>query len=570
MIRGWIRRSFRNRMFVTVLLATLLPLLLCGVLMMQVQLLRSEAGLREQAEGQLAELERTLEDACAACGEVAAELADSTVVRSALRRGGGDSRTLYQVLFRTTAELREMAQFDIYDSAGSCYYTTGSTLPPGALDTDWGVLYAAGQAQGLVFRAGEGNVALTAARTIRSYDGTILGYVVVTMTQGSFDRLFGGLYTTTSEVLLLDPLWQCIYYSQPALAEATVGSLRRQLLAGERLTGAEGEYQFFAVRHRTTGFSLLLQQPLTFTSQVMASIYTVSALMVALCLLLCLWCAWALSRHLSQPIHQLDEAMGEVEKGHFDVHLETGRADELGRLANSFNRMAEEYRLNLERSVQRQRELNETQLRMMQAQLNPHFLYNTLDSMKWLGVTHQVPQVATLATDLATILRAGISGDEIVTLERELELIERYIDIQLIRFEDRFTCEIDITEQFQSCLVPKLVLQPLVENAIIHGVADREEGYIKLWAEEEEGDLLLSVSDNGCGIPPETLERLNSEDKRIPGGHLGLFNVDSIVRLHFGAKYGISARSVPGEGSCVRLRLPIEREEKRDAEGFGC
>ena len=569
MMREWIRRSFRNRMFVTVLLATLLPLMLCGVLMMQVQLLRSEVNLRKQAEEQLAELEQVLEDVCAACERMTGRLADSTVVRSALRRGGGDSRTLYQVLFQTTVELRELAQFDIYDSAGECCYTTGSTLPAERLDPDWGVLYAARQAEVLVFRAGEGSAALVASQAIRSYDGTILGYVVVTMGQSSFDQLFKGLYTTTSEVLLLSPQWQSIYYSRPALAEATVDSLRRQLLAGEPLTGTEGEYHFFTARSQTTGFSLILQQPRTFTTQVMDSIYMVSILMVALCLLLCLWCAWGLSRHLTQPIHQLDEAMGQVEKGNFDVHLETGREDELGRLSNRFNRMAEEYRLNLQRSVQRQRELNETQLRMMQAQLNPHFLYNTLDSMKWLGVTHQVPQVATLATDLATILRAGISGDEIVTLEQELELIERYIDIQLIRFEDRFTCEIDITEQFQSCLVPKLVLQPLVENAIIHGVADREEGYIKLWAEEEDGDLLLSVTDNGCGIPPETLARLNSEDKRVPGGHLGLFNVDSIVRLHFGAKYGISARSAPGEGSCVQLRLPIRREEDRHAEGFG-
>ena len=105
--------------------------------------------------------------------------------------------------------------------------------------------------------------------------------------------------------------------------------------------------------------------------------------------------------------------------------METDREDELGRLTESFNRMTEEYRQNLVRSVARQRELNETQRRRMQAQLNPHFLDNTLDSMKWLGVTHHVPQVATLATDLAVILWAGISGSEFITLEDELELVEQ-------------------------------------------------------------------------------------------------------------------------------------------------
>ena len=214
---------------------------------------------------------------------------------------------------------------------------------------------------------------------------------------------------------------------------------------------------------------------------------------------------------------------------------------------------------------------------MLQAQLNPHFLYNTLDAMKWLGVAHQAPEVAALATDLADILRFSISGEELVTLERELELLDRYLDIQLIRFEDRFTCEIDAVDRLQSCLVPEVdlpdvlvpsfILQPLVENAIIHGVADRDDGYIKVQAVQEGDDLVLRVSDNGCGMTPEVLERLNSGDKRIPGGHLGLYNTDSIIRLRFGAAYGLTARSVPGEGSCVSLRMPIQREEACDAEG---
>ena len=266
------------------------------------------------------------------------------------------------------------------------------------------------------------------------------------MTSTDFERLFEGLYSATHVVILLDPTWQTIYHTQPAQAESSTAALRSQLLAGKPLTGADGEYYYFLTRNEGTGLSLILQQPKTFSSQVMDTFYTVSILMGLMCLLLCLWCAWLLSRHLSQPVHQLDEAMGEIKKGNLEIHMETDREDELGRLTESFNRMTEEYRQNLVRSVARQRELNETQLRMMQAQLNPHFLYNTLDSMKWLGVTHHVPQVATLATDLAVILRAGISGSEFITLEDELELVDRYIDIQSLRFEDRFTCEIDVPE----------------------------------------------------------------------------------------------------------------------------
>ncbi len=568
-MRSWIKRSFKNRIFLTVLMVALLPLFICAVLMIQIQLVRSEQELAQQARVQLDALASTLTETLQGVDTITQELADSTVVRSTMRRSGSDSRILYQVLFRSSQTLSNVAQFDIYDRSGLCRYTTASNLPTVALDLDWGILYAAKHAEGLALQENGGR-GLIAARAIHAFDGTILGYLVVTIEEDGLESLFSGKYSAVNDVILLDPAWRTVYYSQSAQGTGAVSALREQLLAGEPLTGMEGEYNFYCTRLDEGSFTLIMQQPRTFTKAVMRSIYSVSVMMGLLCLILCLWCAWALSRHLSKPVYELDTAMGEVEKGNYEVQLETNRTDELGRLTSSFNRMTREYRLNLESSVQRQKELNETQLRMMQAQLNPHFLYNTLDSMKWLGVTHGVPQVATLATNLAIILRAGISEDEFVTLQQELELIDRYIDIQLLRFEDRFTCEIDIDDRLQSCLVPKLVLQPLVENAIIHGVEGRDDGYIKLRAEEQEGELLLTVSDNGCGIPEEILEKLNGSDKRVPGGHLGLYNVDRIIRLHYGERYGISAESLPGRGSRVQLRLPIQREEKEDAEGIGC
>ena len=564
--RAWVGRSFRNRIFVAMLAATLLPLLVCGGLMLNLQVTRSQESLAQESHAQLAALGGALDDFRDACRDIARTLSDSTVVRSALRRGGEDSRTLYQVLFRTAESLRPYARFDIYDRQGVCRYTTASTPPSGERDPGWGILWDAGQEEGLALRAGEDG-GLVAAQAVRSRGGDILGYVTAQVEQEGFDRMFNGLYSAAGEVLLLDGRWRTVYCSQPSQGRSTVECLREQLLAGSPLTGVTGEYAFFAAQRPDTGFVLILQRPRPFTALVLRSFYLVGAMVGVVCLLLCMWCAWVLSRALSRPVHQLDAAMGEVERGRLDVRLETDRADELGRLSSRFNRMAAEYRLNLDRSVQRERELNRARLGMLQAQLNPHFLYNTLDAMKWLGVAHQAPEGAALATDLADILRFSISGEELVTLERELELLDRYLDIQLIRFEDRFTCEIDAVDRLQSCLVPKLALQPLVENAIIHGVADRDDGYIKVQAVQEGDDLVLRVSDNGCGMTPEVLERLNSGDKRIPGGHLGLYNTDSIIRLRFGAAYGLTARSVPGEGSCVSLRMPIQREEAGDAEG---
>ena len=554
---AWIKSAFRNRLFVTLLLATLLPLLLCDVVMMRIIITRNERALAEQASAGLARLHEDMDWLLDELESAADCLAANTAVHSALRRGDEESRLLYQVLYQNTGQMREYARFDIYDRFGQCRYSTDNVVAEEQLDPAWGVLYSAGKSRGLVYRSGA-EQGLLAARAVRTYDGRVLGYVVMGVEQAGFDRLLGSHIDTGSDLILVDGLWHNIYCSQSSRAEEMVQSLKDRLLAGQALTGERDEYNYCVEPLERDGFCLVLKQPKTYTATVKQSIEVVSLLTGILCLLLCLWTAWALSRYLSKPVHEMDEAMGRVEKGEYDVSIQTDASDEFARLAASFNRMTAEYRQNLARSVQRQKELNETQLRMMQAQLNPHFLYNTLDSIKWMGITNGVPQIGDITTDLAELLRAGISGDKLITLEEELELIERYVDIQSIRFEDSFTCEIDVEERFMHCVLPKLVLQPLVENSIIHGLAGKEDGYIKLWAERDGEDLKLCVWDNGCGIPQEVLDKLNSQDKTLPGGHLGLNNVDRIIRLYYGDSYGITAHTYRGEGSCIELRLPMQ------------
>lgn len=556
----WIRRSFRNRIFMTVLLVTLVPLLLCDVFMMQMVVRRSENGLDLQARQEMEGLFQSLDRALGEIGSPIGELCGSTVVRSALRREGEDSRLLYQLLYQKTSVARPYASFDIYDTEGCCRYSTDTGRTGGTMDTGWGLLRTAGESQKLVYGTGEDG-ALALAQAVRTREGEILGYVAARVNRDSISALIPQALSSGNDFILLDSVWRMLFSSRGLQAREDVQALRAQLLRGESLGGSGGQYHYYARLHEASGFTLLLRQSKVYTPQVMDSLYAICVLMGILCLLLSLLTALVLSRYLAKPVKDLDEAMGQVEKGRLDVQLESDRKDEMGRLTASFNRMTREYRQNLDRSVQRERELNETRLSMFQAQLNPHFLYNTLDSMKWMGVTNHVPQVAAMATDLASLLRAGVSGEKLIPLEEELELLERYLDIQQLRFADSFTCETDIPEQFQHCLVPKLVLQPLVENAIIHGVADREDGYIKLSGRSEGEDLILSVQDNGRGIPEEILVCLNSPGKEIPGGHLGLNNVGRIVRLYYGEGYGIRAERGADGGSIIRLRLPIQKKE---------
>lgn len=564
-MRDWIRRSFKNRIFITVLLVTLVPMLLCDVFIMQISMRRSGDMLYAQAQSELDTAAGIIDSALDTVDGVTAKLADSAVIRSALHRGR-ESDLLYQLMYRETENLNGFASIDVYDSDGARIYAGSLDSEAGSLPVYWGVLRAARECEGQTMQA-NGADGLVIARAVYGSDGEVSGYVLVRIPQGGFGALLGGSFGEQNDVFLLDGTWWQIYCSDSIRADETISSLRAQLLSGAALGG--GDYSVYLRQSPDTGFTLALRQPKVYTREVMATVYSTCAAMGILCLLLGLLCAWLLSRYLSKPVNELDEAMKRVEKGDYAAELSSDREDEMGRLTASFNRMTREYRQNLERSVQRERELNETELSMMQAQLNPHFLYNTLDSIKWLGVTNGVPQVAAVASGLAVLLRAGISGDRLITLERELELLEKYLDIQSLRFEDRFAWEIDVDERFQHCIVPKLILQPLVENSIIHGVANMDDGYIKLSAREKSGTLILSVQDNGVGIPQDVLDWLNDPDRDVPGGHLGLKNVDRIVRLYYGGDYGISAYSAVGEGSRVELRLPMNKEGNGNAEGSG-
>lgn len=564
-MRDWIRRSFKNRIFITVLLVTLVPMLLCDVFIMQISMRRSGDMLYAQAQSELDTAAGIIDSALDTVDGVTAKLAGSSVIRSALHRGR-ESDLLYQLMYRETESLNGFASIDVYDSDGARIYAGSLDSEAGSLPVYWGVLRAARECEGQTMQA-NGADGLVIARAVYGSDGEVSGYVLVRIPRGGFGALLGGSFGEQNDVFLLDGTWRQIYCSDSIRADETISSLRAQLLSGAALGG--GDYNVYLRQSPDTGFTLALRQPKVYTREVMATVYSTCAAMGILCLLLGLLCAWLLSRYLSKPVNELDEAMKRVEKGDYAAELSSDREDEMGRLTASFNRMTREYRQNLERSVQRERELNETELSMMQAQLNPHFLYNTLDSIKWLGVTNGVTQVAAVASGLAVLLRAGISGDRLITLERELELLEKYLDIQSLRFEDRFAWEIDVDERFQHCIVPKLILQPLVENSIIHGVANMDDGYIKLSAREKSGTLILSVQDNGVGIPQDVLDWLNDPDRDVPGGHLGLKNVDRIVRLYYGGDYGISAYSAVGEGSRVELRLPMNKEGNGNAEGSG-
>ena len=202
---------------------------------------------------------------------------------------------------------------------------------------------------------------------------------------------------------------------------------------------------------------------------------------------------------------------------------------------------------------------------MLQAQLNPHFLCNTLDTMKWISKINHVPQVALMSTNLADILRFCISAEEFVPLRREVEVLNRYVEIQKIRLSDQFSFLVSLPEKLETCMVPKMILQPIVENAILHGLEGISDSVIRVEAAQEGEDLLITVTDNGHGLPPDMIGHPYRRESAPSGHHLGLFNVDTILKKHYGERYGLYLDNTPaGSGARVRARLPLRRREEEE------
>lgn len=559
----FLKKSFRNRLFAAMLLCSLIPLLICTVLMTRITRLRLDSKTREDGAEQTAALLGSMDLISDAITSSATRLQDTETAIHSLGAGTGSRLQINSLLFDATDSCRNLAVFDLYDSTGICRYSTRGTVSA-SLSTDWGVLYGAAQKPGQpVYYATEdpsdaGSPLLIGAVQLRAEDGC-KGFLVMRLYLAGFHSLLDGKYSQ-SDILILSPFFRPIFSSQSYLTQTLAPELRQQLLAGE--IPEDGEYVYSISRHETTGLYLVLRQPRMFTAETVRLLYTASLICMLVCILISVLVSFPISRQITSPLRRLMAAFDKLQQADLETQLPVKGTDEFARLAVQFNRMVLALKSNREELISNQQELNEAQIRMLQAQLNPHFLCNTLDTMKWISKINKVPQVALMSTNLADILRFCISAEEFVPLYRELEILERYIEIQKLRLSDDFAFRQEIPEELYDCLVPKMILQPIVENAILHGLSGVAGSVIRVRAEEKGETLYITVTDNGQGFPPEMTGRPYRRDKDLAKGHLGLYNVDMILRRNFGEEYGLFLeRGDGGVGASVTASLPIRYEE---------
>ena len=277
-----------------------------------------------------------------------------------------------------------------------------------------------------------------------------------------------------------------------------------------------------------------------------------------------------------RAIQKIIRAMKKVQKGERQVAIDVGRKDELGYVSETFNSMVHEITM-LEKWIYREQlTRKEAELKSLQAQINPHFLFNTLESVNWMARLENVPKISQTVTALATLMEAGIvRKDKVVPFSRELEYIDSYIQIMKNRYEDNLSLVKEIDPKSLPFQIPKLLIQPLVENAIQHGFENRAgKGIVRIRSEITQEYFEVMVEDNGAGIDAAQLKRLNerleNDDEDFydgsSGSHhgIGLANVNRRIKLFYGPEYGLKIESKKERFTRVWIRIPVSSRVLRN------
>ncbi|MUT67182.1 sensor histidine kinase [Paenibacillus sp. NEAU-GSW1] len=331
-----------------------------------------------------------------------------------------------------------------------------------------------------------------------------------------------------------------------------------------------------------TGWKIIGRVPLQEIVQDANEIRQLIIISVSLSILFTIASYFFITSRITRPVQLLMHKMRQASSGYLEAKVKAHGQDEIADLGNSFNRMIEKIKALLEQSIREKEQVQKAELRTLQAQINPHFLYNTLDSIVWMAEARKHEQVIHLVQALSRFFRISLNkGMDWVHMQEELEHVRSYLVIQQMRYQDILDYEIDVPQELMNVPILKMTLQPIVENALYHGIKNkRGKGLIRITGQSRPGgEIWLSVTDNGIGMTEDTLQKLR--DKLIkppapelagttePSGGFGLYNVHQRIRLYFGDYFGVGIESEYQAGTTISIRIPnqwgVQTDEKNNA-----
>jgi len=286
-------------------------------------------------------------------------------------------------------------------------------------------------------------------------------------------------------------------------------------------------------------------------------------------ILLCLVLSPIIIRSLTKPLNAIVRTMNKVQDGDTHARVSLKNNDEFGYIGKSLNSMLDNLNELFATNLEKQNRLRLAELKALYAQINPHFLYNTLDSIKWLAKLNGVDDIVLIVSQLGKLLKNSIRNQkDSVLISEEISLIGNYLAIQKVRYSDKFDVDIQIEESILDCVVPKFIIQPIVENAIIHGIEDKVgKAHLMIKGWHEENKIIFEVKDDGVGIPGEKLDRIRKLTQAPNDDSIGIANVNKRIKLYYGEEYGLEIKSAENIGTITYITMPFSNTPLTDEEG---
>ena len=396
---------------------------------------------------------------------------------------------------------------------------------------------------------------------------SMLGVLLVDMNYSSIEQLLEKANTDTSGeyVYLMAPDGEIIYHPKQNLIHMGLYEENNPEAAGYDDTTVKenfhGEKRLVTVKTISyTGWKLISVVPMKSFSMGMTGMRNLVVLLVALTVLAVVILNQMVSARISKPLRRLNDSVKEWEAGNMNPDIYIGGSMEVEHLGKTLRSTVAQIRQLMDDIVVEQEEKRKSELDALQSQINPHFLYNTLDSIVWMITGERYDDAVFMITQLASLFRISLSkGKTVIKIEDEVKHARNYMNIQKIRYKNSFEVDFQIEEDILDGCIVKLVLQPLLENAIYYGMEFMDgEGEIHVRGYRKDKDVYLEVEDNGLGMPEEeAAELLNGKERpHKHGSGVGLVNVHSRLKLRFGEAYGLVIHSCPDEGMMVQIHIP--------------
>lgn len=377
--------------------------------------------------------------------------------------------------------------------------------------------------------------------------------------------------TQNGAVLLLDD-GQILTSSSPDRAEQLSGSLPAAFADGwTEMNTSLGRFHVQSMILEDCGWTLAAALPRDDIFRTSRELRLEMLVVVLLLTAAAYFLAYRLSHSIARRLYRLNDTMHAVEHGDVSARVEPQGRDEIGQLMRSFSNMMTHIDTLMDEKLEQGQQIKALELKALQAQINPHFLYNSLDLINCTAIASNVPQISRMVNALARFYRLSLSrGREVIPLSDELKHAQLYVEIQNMRFENRVQVKWEIEPGVEQCSIIKIVLQPIIENAVIHGIFEREDkaGCLRIAAHRQQDDLIITVEDNGVGMDEATRVANFSADAssaNTKGGY-GVRNINARLHLAYGPEYGLFCESEIGRGTCVTIRIPAQTCPSPDSE----